>query len=442
MDLPVVTIIGRPNVGKSTLFNRIIRKPLAITDDRPGVTRDRNAHEFEWNGRSFLLVDTGGYVISSKDFMEQAVSEQSRLALEDSDVVLFIADVKTGITDLDSDIAKLILKSGKPVVLGIAKVDNNRTESEIYGFYNLGLGEPMPISGKTGRGSGDLLDCIVELLPTEEEFERDEEDTAVRIALIGRPNVGKSSIVNSITGTNTVLVTDIAGTTRDAIDTRVTVSGQEIVLIDTAGLKRATKLKESLEYYSSLRTLRTLDRCDVAIIVIDIDDGLTSYEKRLISDVESAGKGLVLAANKWDLIEKDTNTLKKYQTEIFDEIPDKAVYPVVFISAKHGQRVKKLIDKALEVNEVRNNRVQTSALNRFVEDLPRPPGSGDIIIYYATQYDVAPPSFAFIVNDDRRVKENFIRFVEGRLRSKFNIMGTPVNISFKRRTRKSDEETK
>ncbi len=435
MAHPIVAIIGRPNVGKSTLFNRIIRKPLAITDDRPGVTRDRNAHEFEWNSRTFMLVDTGGYVLSTSDFMEQAVSEQSRLAIDEADVVLFIADVRNGITDMDNDIARLLRKSGKPVVLGIAKVDTTRYENEIYEFYNLGLGEPLPISGKTGFGSGDLLDRIVELLPSEEEMEEGENDEAVRIALIGRPNVGKSSIVNSISGANTVLVTDVPGTTRDAIDTRLVIDDQEVVLIDTAGLKRATKLKESLDYYSSLRTIRTLERCDVAIAVIDIDEGLTSYEKRLISDVEDAGKGLVLAANKWDLIEKDTMTMKRFETEIFDDIPDKAVYPVVFTSALTGQRVRKLLEKALEVNAKRHKRVKTSDLNDFVETLPHPPGSGDVRIFYATQYDVAPPSFAFMVNDEKKVKDNFARFVENCLRKEFDFEGTPIRLSFKRRGR-------
>ncbi len=428
----IVAIIGRPNVGKSTLFNRIIRKPLAITDDRPGVTRDRNAVDFEWNGRTFMLVDTGGYVISSKDVMEQAVSEQSSIAVEESDVVLFLVDVKSGITDLDSDIAHVLLKSGKPVVLGVNKVDRGRDESDSYEFYNLGLGEPFPVSGKTGRGTGDLLDELVNALPSEDEEIIDDPDI-LKIALIGRPNVGKSSIVNSLTGENSVLVTEIPGTTRDSTDTRLTVDGRDIILVDTAGLKRITKLKESLEYYSSLRTLRSLSRCDIAVVVIDINEGLTSYDKRLVSDVTEAGKGLIIAANKWDLIAKDHTTMKRFETEIFDELPDKTAYPVVFTSALNGKRVPKLLDVALKIDERRKYRVQTSELNSFVEKLAVPPGCGDIAVLYATQYGVNPPSFVFFVKDVRRVKDNFTRYLEGNLRRQFGMEGTPIKLTFKRR---------
>jgi len=440
MKIPVVSIIGRPNVGKSTLFNRIIRKPLAITDDRPGVTRDRNAVEFEWNGRNFMLVDTGGFVFSGKDLMEQAVSEQSHIAVETSDVVLFLVDVKSGITDLDGEIARFLRKTGKPVILGVAKIDTGRQEFDMYEFYNLGLGEPFPISGRTGRGSGDLLDEIVAALPPEHEGESPGDD-AVRIALIGRPNVGKSSIVNSIAGDGTVLVTDIPGTTRDAIDTRLTVDGRSVVLIDTAGLKKVTRLKESLDYYSSLRTLNAISRCDVAIVVMDINEGVTSYDKRLVHDVVEAGKGLIMAANKWDLIEKDHMTMKRFETDLYDELPDKAPYPVIFTSAVKGQRVTNLLERALEIHDARKKRVPTSDLNRFVEILPHPPGSSDVTILYATQYGIDPPSFAFFVNDARKVRDNFARFVEGRLRKTFGYDGTPVRLSFKGRKKKGAPKT-
>jgi len=435
MPIPTVAIIGRPNVGKSMLFNRILRKPLAITDDRPGVTRDRNAVEFEWNARRFMLVDTGGFVISGGDSMERAVSEQSRMAMESADVVLFLVDVKSGITDLDGDIARHLKKSGKPVVLGVNKVDYNRDEIDMYEFYNLGIGEPFPVSGKTGRGTGDILDEIVAALPPEDAGEPCDSD-AVRIALIGRPNVGKSSIVNRLTGGNTVLVTETPGTTRDSIDTRLTVNGRSVVLVDTAGLKRVTKLKESLEYYSSLRTLHSLSRCDVAVVVIDIHEGLTSYDKRLINDVTEEGKGLVIAANKWDLVPKDHMTMKSYETEIYDELPDKSRYPIVFTSALTGKRIPKLIETAIEIDERRKRRVRTSELNRFVETLPHPPGSGDVTIFYATQYDVSPPSFVFFVNDARKVKDNFMRFVESRIHEQFGFEGTPIKLSFRNRGRK------
>ena len=436
MTHPIVSIIGRPNVGKSTLFNRIIRKPLAITDDRPGVTRDRNAIEFEWNGRIFMLVDTGGYVLSSRDTMERAVSEQSRLAVESSQVVLFLADVKNGITDLDNDIARLLLKSGKPVVLGVNKVDNMRRESDIFEFYNLGLGEPFPVSGKTGRGTGDLLDEIIALLPPEGAVDMYDPDT-IKVALIGRPNVGKSSIVNSITGAETVLVTDMPGTTRDSIDTVLTVDGQRVVLVDTAGLKKVTKLKESLEYYSSLRTLASLSRCDVAVVVLDISEGLTSYDKRLANDVTEAGKGLIIAANKWDLITKDHTTMKHFEREIFDELPDKSTFPIVFTSALSGKRVEKLLDLAIGIEEKRRLRVQTADLNRFVETLPHPPGSEDVAILYATQFGIDPPAFVFFVKDARKVRDNFVRYVEHRLRATFGFEGTPIKLVLKgRKTKK------
>jgi GTPase len=432
MYTPIVAIIGRPNVGKSTLFNRIIRKPLAITDGRPGVTRDRNAVDFEWNGRKFMLVDTGGYVASSTDFMEQAVSEQSRLAVEEADAILFVVDVKTGITDLDSDISHILLKSGKPVVLSVTKVDRRRDESDIYEFYNLGIGEPFPVSGLTGHGTGDLLDEITASLPSEKNENKDDSEL-LKIALIGRPNVGKSSIVNSLSGGNNVLVTDVPGTTRDSTDTRLTVNGREIVLVDTAGLKPVVKLKESLEYYSSLRTLRSLGRCDIAVVVIDISEGLISYDKRLINDVIDAGKGLIISANKWDLVTKDTMTMKRHETLIFDELPDKINYPIIFTSALTGKRVPKIIDVAIEIDERRKYRIQTSELNSFIENLPITPGTSNLTIFYATQYDITPPSFIFFVNDIRKVKGNFIRFLEKQLRKEFDFEGTPIRLSFKRR---------
>ena len=432
MNIPIVSIIGRPNVGKSTLFNRIIRKHSAITDDRPGVTRDRNAAEFEWNGRSFMLVDTGGYIISSRDTMEKAVSEQCRLAIEEADVILFLVDVKCGITDLDNDIRRDLLKCGKPVVLSVCKVDRNRDENDVYEFYNLGLGKPLPVSGRTGRGTGDLLDAVTASLPPKEDL-TSEDTEFLKIAIIGRPNVGKSSIVNRITGKVSVLVTPAPGTTRDSIDIRLTYNGRDVIIVDTAGLKRVTKLKESLEYYSSLRTLRSISRCDVAVVVIDISEGLISYDKRLVNDVEEAGKGLIIAANKWDLVPKNHTTMKQMETRIRDQLQDKAVYPIVFTSAITGQRVRKLVDVAIRIDEQRRFRVQTSELNQFIKMLVLPPGSSDIKIFYVTQYGINPPSFVFFINNVRKVKDNMIRYVEGQLRKQFGFEGTPIKLSFKKR---------
>jgi len=434
MNIPIVAIIGKPNVGKSTLFNRIIRKQLAITDVTPGVTRDRNYSEFEWNSRNFMLVDTGGYIISSGDTMERAVSEQSRFAIEEADVILFLIDVKSGITELDTSIRDELIKSGKPVILGVNKVDKTYDEYDIYEFYKLGLGDPYPLSAIKGRGTGDLLDAIVESLPPE-NAKRTEYAEALKIALIGRPNVGKSSIVNILTGKNSVLVTDIPGTTRDSTDTHITVNGRHIIIVDTAGMKRVTRLKESLEYYSSLRTLRSLSRCDVAVVVIDISEGLTSYDKRLVDDATNAGKGLIIAANKWDLIIKDHKTMKHTETRICDQLPDKTPYPIVFTSALTGQRIRKLIECAERIGERRKFRVQTADLNRFVEKLSLPPGSSDVTLYYATQYGVNPPSFVFFVNDVRHVKENLVKYIKRCLREKFDFEGTPIRVSFKRRKR-------
>ncbi len=432
MSLPIVAIIGRPNVGKSTLFNRILHRRLAITDDQPGVTRDRNTASFEWNGRAFILMDTGGFVISSPDQMEQAVSEQSRLAIEEADVVLFLVDSKTGVTDLDADIACILQKSGKPVVVGVNKVDRNRDETDAYEFYNLGLGDPCPVSGLIGRKSGDLLDAIVEKLPPGEAFAPDEEGT-VRVTVIGRPNVGKSSIVNRLAGRQVALVTDIPGTTRDAVDTRLSVNGRDVILVDTAGLKPQAKLKESIEYFSTLRTLASLERSDVAVVVIDIAEGLTSYEKRLSDQVVDAGKGLIFAANKWDLVTKDHTTLKAIETGIYDEVPDKASFPVIFTSALTGQRVNRLLEEAIAIHDRRATRIPTPELNQFFEQLPLPPGAGDIVIRYVTQYAIDPPSFAVFVKDIRPVKENFIRFVEHRLRERFDFAGTPIRVGFRKK---------
>ena len=435
MYIPIVAIIGRPNVGKSTLFNRIIRKQLAITDDRPGVTRDRNLVEFEWNRRKFMLVDTGGFVVSSKDQMEHAVSEQCRIAIDEADVILLLVDIKSGITDLDDKIRNEIIKSGKPVVLGANKTDRNRDESYIYEFYNLGLGDPHPISGKTGRGSGDLLDVIIELLPPA-DIKSQEEISALRIAIIGRPNVGKSSIVNSLTGKESVLVTDIPGTTRDSTNTYFNYHGRDVILVDTAGLKRITKLKESLEYYSYLRTQKSLARCDVAVVVMDVYQGLTSYEKNLVDDVTNNGKGLIIAANKWDLVDKDHKTMREIETEIHEKLPDKTHYPIIFTSAITGKRVHKIIETALRIDEARKFRVLTSEFNNFIEKLPIPPGAGDVSILYGTQHNTEPPSFVFFVKDVRQVRDNFTRYLEHCLRDRYGFEGTPIKISFKSNRKK------
>jgi GTPase len=431
MSIPVVAIIGRPNVGKSTLFNRLIHRPVAITDDQPGVTRDRNACEFEWNGRPFMLVDTGGYVASSKDEMERAVTEQSLLAIGEADVVLFLVDVKSGITDLEESIRDVLVRTAKPVVLAVTKIDRNRDEPDMYGFYNLGIGDPHPVSGTTGRGTGDLLDAIVNLLPLE-TAESIEAEKALKIAIIGRPNVGKSSLVNALSGKKAVVVSSIPGTTRDSTDTHLAFEGRKVILVDTAGLKKVTHLKESLEYYSSLRSLRSLSRCDVAVVVVDISAGLTSYDKSLVDDAEKAGKGLIIAANKWDLIPKETMTMKHMEEDIRSALPDKEDYAVIFISALTGQRVRKILELADRVDKARKFRVPTAELNRFFETMPIPPGAGDISIKYGTQHSIEPPGFVIFVSDPLKVKDNFVKYTERSLRKAFGFEGTPIKLVFKR----------
>ncbi|MDP2984433.1 MAG: ribosome biogenesis GTPase Der [Candidatus Latescibacter sp.] len=431
MSIPIVAIIGRPNVGKSTLFNRLIRRPVAITHDQPGVTRDRNAFEFEWNGRAFMLVDTGGFVASSKDEMERAVTEQSLLAIEEADVVLFLVDVKSGITDLEESIRDVLVRIAKPMVLAVTKVDRNPDEADMYGFYNLGLGDPHPVSGTTGRGTGDLLDAVVSLFPPE-TAETAEIEKALKIAIIGRPNVGKSSLVNALAGKKAVVVSPTPGTTRDSTDTHLTFDGRKVILVDTAGLKKITRLKESLEYYSALRTLRSLSRCDVAVVIIDINEGLTSYDKSLVDDAEKAGKGVIIAANKWDLVAKDTMTLKHTEQEIRDALPDKEDYAVIFISAKTGQRVRKVLELADSIDKARKFRVPTAELNRFFETMPIPPGAGEISIKYGTQHSIEPPAFVIFVSDPLKVKDNFVKYTERSLRRAFGFEGTPIKLVFKR----------
>jgi GTPase len=437
MPLPVVAIIGRPNVGKSTLFNRLIRKPIAITDDKPGITRDRNAFPLDWNGRTFMLVDTGGYVASSDDVMDQAVSEQSRIAIEECDVVILLVDLQTGVTDYDFNVRDEIIRTGKPYVLAVNKVDRTPDEYSMYEFYNLGLGDPHPVSGRTGRGTGDLLDAVIALFPPKDEGEEAPGD-AVRIALVGRPNVGKSSLVNALVGREQVLVTDIPGTTRDSTDTHLEFEGRPVVLVDTAGLKRVTRLKESIEYYSYLRTQTALARADVAAVIIDIDQGLTTYEKNLIDEVASAGKGVMIVANKWDLVPKDDKTIYRTEEKIRDDIPDKAWCPVLFTSALSGKRVTEILKTALAIADARKFRVQTSPFNDFIEHLPIPPGAGEITLYYGTQHSTEPPAFILFVNDVRHLRDNFSRYVESRIREEYKLIGTPVKLSFK--SRKKDHK--
>ncbi len=445
----MIAIVGRPNVGKSTLFNRIIRRRQAVVDEVSGVTRDRIYAHAEWAGIPFRLVDTGGLVPNSKDPMEVAVRAQAGVAIAEADLVLFVADVETGVTDLDSQVASELQRSGQPVVLAVNKVDNAEREAGIHEFRSLGLGNPWPLSAISGRGSGDMLDAVVDALSGIStdlvqkllvgSSEDEEKESPLKIAVLGRPNVGKSLYVNTVCGTERVIVSPRAGTTRDSADIEVEVKGQTLILIDTAGLRRKSKVVENIEYYSALRALQSLDRCDVALLLIDAVENVSHQDARILERILNRGKGAVLVINKWDLIEKKTGTAEEYEKEIRDRLPFARFVPVVYISSKTGQRVEKALDLASAAGKTRRTRIQTAKFNSFMESKIKSkeaitPAMGDVRISYAVQADVEPPGFVFFVNDPKKVKPNFKRYLERRIRQEFNLTGTPIRLSFRSKT--------
>ena len=428
----IVGIVGCPNVGKSTLFNRIIGKRRAVTSEQPGVTRDRHYARFTWQGITFLLVDTGGYIPGAKAGVDASIRSQTEEAISQADLILFMVDGKVGITSEDQEVRNLLVKSKKPVLLVVSKIDRKRDEMELSSFYRLGLGDPIGVSGLSGRGTGDLLDRIIENLPEPEEYDI-EENLGVPIAIIGRPNVGKSSFANAILRSERHIVHEKAGTTRDSIDSPIIFNGERVILIDTAGIRRVVKIRESIEYYSYLRTMKSIDRCDVAIVLFDTFEGLIAGDIRILDDVVQAGKGLVIAANKWDLIKKDMHTSAILEKAIRKRIPDKAHYPITFISAKHGQRVEKTIEKALEIHKIRSNRVQTADLNRFMKTIKPPAGSSRVKINYAVQSSTNPPEFVFFVNITGKIRPDYSRYLERSLRETFQFEGTPLRIIFRKK---------
>ncbi|HFE52288.1 MAG TPA: ribosome biogenesis GTPase Der, partial [Bacteroidetes bacterium] len=357
-DKPVVAIVGRPNVGKSTLFNRILRQRAAIVDDVPGVTRDRLYAEAEWAGKRFVLVDTGGYVPESDDLMEQAVREQVQYAMDEAALILFLVDARTGVTPMDQEIARLLSRWQKPVLLVANKVDSAAQEAAVYEFYSLGLGEPFGVSAAEGRATGDLLDRIAESLPelAEQEGEEPEPDEAVRVAVVGRPNVGKSSFVNAVLGEDKLIVTEIPGTTRDSIDTRVVYRGKDLVLIDTAGLRRRSRVREALEFYSTVRTHRAIRRSDVVLVMVGADEGLASQDKKILEEVISQRRGVVLVINKWDLLQHDADLARRYRELLEKELRIYRYVPIVFTSARTGRGIRRALDTAVEVWEERRRR--------------------------------------------------------------------------------------
>ena len=432
--MPLVAIVGRPNVGKSTLFNRLIEARRAIVHDEPGVTRDRVYGRVEWAGSHFSVVDTGGFVPNSAEKFEAAIREQVHIAIEEADAVLFIVDVTTGITDLDQAMAEILRKSKKPVLTIANKADNEQRRWEAGEFYQLGLGEVYPISALNGTGTGELLDDLTAALPKEPgEAERDER---LRIAIIGKPNVGKSSLTNAILGFPRSIVTEIPGTTRDAIHSVIQFQERDIVLIDTAGLRRKSRVRENIEFYSALRTQRAIEECDVAVLLLDAQEGLQAQDIRVLKEAEEMHKGLVIAVNKWDLVEKETNTARDYERLIYSRLPMLDYVPVVFVSAVTKQRVQNVLRLAMEVDQQRRQRVATSRLNevmlKAIEKHHPPTYRNQFVkIKYVTQVRENPPVFVFFCNYPRGVHESYRRYLENQLREAFGFKGVPLTLVFK-----------
>ncbi len=433
--MPLVAIVGRPNVGKSTLFNRLTEARDAIVHDEPGVTRDRVYGDAEWGGRTFDVVDTGGYVEGSDDRFEAAIREQVRIALDEADAVVFVGDVLTGVTDLDLEMAQVLRRAGRPVLVAANKADTGQRRLDAAEFYGLGLGEVFPVSSINGSGTGDLLDALLDALPEEPD---DEDDGAPRIALLGRPNVGKSSLANRLLGEERSIVTEISGTTRDAVDARLEHRGRPVVIVDTAGLRRKARVTENVEFYSTLRTERALRDCDVAVVLLDGSLGLESQDARIVRQAEEMKKGVVLAVNKWDLVAKETNTARDVERAIHERLGTLDYVPFVFVSALTGQRAEKVLDVALTVADERKRRIPTAELNATVEAAVRahhPPSHGgrQVNIKYATQVRNDPPVFAFFCNHPTGVKEPYRRYLENRLRDRFGFAGVPLTLSFKQK---------
>ena len=439
--MALVAIVGRPNVGKSTLFNRLTEERKAIVDDQPGVTRDRLFGQVEWTGRTFDLVDTGGLVPRSAERFDAAIREQVELTLDEADVILFVVDVTTGIADLDGEVAQRLRRAEQPVIVVANKADNATRSMEAAEFWSLGFENMFPLSSINGTGTGDFLDAVVAALP--DDPEDDPEDTAPRIAFLGRPNVGKSSLANKLLGRTRSIVTEVAGTTRDAIDARMMVGegddAREVVLVDTAGLRRKAKVKENVEFYSALRTEMALQSCDVACVLIDAERGLESQDARVLREAESLKKGLLIVVNKWDLVtDKETNTARDVERGIRERLGMLDFVPVVFVSALTGQRADKVLAEALKVFDERRKRVPTPRLNEVIEAAVRrqsPPTYRNMYvkIKYASQVRDEPPVFAFFANHPEGVKESYRRYLENRLREAFGFEGVPLTLSFRRK---------
>lgn len=431
----IVAIVGRPNVGKSTFFNRLIKRREAIVDAVSGVTRDRHYGKSEWNGREFSVIDTGGYVLGSDDVFEAEIDKQVELAIDEADAIIFMVDVETGVTGMDEDVAKLLRKVNKPVFLVVNKVDNAKRSEDAVEFYALGLGEYFTIASTNGSGTGDLLDALVEALPEKETVE---ENTLPRFAVVGRPNAGKSSFINALIGEDRYIVTDIAGTTRDAIDTKYNRFGFEFNLVDTAGIRKKSKVKEDLEFYSVMRSVRAIEHCDVCLIVFDATRGFDGQVQNIFWLAERNRKGIVILVNKWDLVEKDHKSTSAFEKMIREQIEPFTDVPIVFISALTKQRIYKAIETAVEVYNNRAKKIKTSKLNELflplIESYPPPAYKGKFVkIKYVMQLPTPQPQFAFFCNLPQYVKDPYKRFLENKLREYFDFTGVPISIYMRKK---------
>ena len=437
MSKPIVAIVGRPNVGKSTLFNALCGEKIAIVEDTPGVTRDRIYAEITWLNNKFSLIDTGGIEPKSDDVMLTHMRAQAEIAIDMADVIIFMTDVRTGLTDSDYSVCDMLRKANKPVVLVVNKVDNfEKFQTDVYEFYNLGIGEPIPISAASKLGIGDMLDVVMENIFAADI--EDTEDERPKIAVIGKPNVGKSSLINKILGEDRVIVSDIAGTTRDAIDTDVVWNGQEYVFIDTAGLRRKNKINEDLERYSIVRTVAAIERADIVILMIDAQDGVTEQDAKIAGIAHERGKGMIIAVNKWDMIEKDTHTANEFTEEIQRVLSFVPYAEIVYLSVKTGQRINRLFMLINSVIQNHQLRVATGVLNEILAEavaMKQPPSDKGkrLRLYYITQVSVKPPTFVIFINDKKLTHFSYERYIENRIRDTFGFRGTPIKIFFRER---------
>ncbi len=440
MSKPVVAIVGRPNVGKSTLFNALAGEKISIVKDTPGVTRDRIYADVTWLDKEFTMIDTGGIEPDSKDIILSQMREQAQIAIDTADVIVFITDVKQGLVDADSKVADMLRRSGKPVVLVVNKVDNfDKYMADVYEFYNLGIGDPVPISAASRLGLGDMLDIVAEHFP--EGSAQEEDDDRPRIAIVGKPNVGKSSIVNRLLGENRVIVSDVAGTTRDAIDTEIVHNGKEYVFIDTAGLRRKNKIKEELERYSIIRTVTAVERADVVLMVIDATEGVTEQDAKIAGIAHERGKGVIIVVNKWDAIEKNDRTMREYENDIRQVLSYMPYAEIMYVSALTGQRLVKLYDMIDMVIENQTLRIATGVLNEIMTEavaMQQPPSDKGkrLKLYYITQVAVKPPTFVIFVNDKELMHFSYTRYLENKIREAFGFRGTSLKFFIRERKEK------